>query len=92
MPKTPECKDMLEERGWTRRFIACEPRLSEAVKLYQESGFDVLLVNLASEEKISGCTKIENHDTCRECYNDSEKQYRIIYTRTKSSPLPKKKY
>ena len=29
--------------GWTRRFIACEPRLSESVELYESLGFEVLL-------------------------------------------------
>jgi ribosomal protein S18 acetylase RimI-like enzyme len=29
--------------GWERRFIATEPRLREAIELYEEIGFEVLL-------------------------------------------------
>ena len=71
----------LEASGWTRRFTACEPRLSETVELYRESGFEVLLVNLPSEKVGIGCKKNDEKYECRKCFEGTEEKYRIIYTR-----------
>lgn len=69
--------DELERRGWTRHFIACEPRLSEAVAMYREAGFEVHLEPLPAVGEEAGA----EGDSCRACYKGFEDQYRIIYTR-----------
>lgn len=66
--------------GWTRRFIACEPRLSEAVELYRETGFEVLLAELPEETGCEDCTE-DDEQGCRICYRGDEDRYRVIYTR-----------
>ena len=40
--------------GWERRFVASEPRLAEAVELYESIGFEVLLDPLPSDEEMKG--------------------------------------
>ena len=74
-------KNNPEAHGWTRRFIASEPRLSEAVQLYKESGFEVLLVNLPLKRTGDNCIKDPVEKECRECFNGVEEEYHIIYTR-----------
>jgi hypothetical protein len=59
----------MERNGWTRRFIASEPRLSEAVEMYREAGTEISEMKDASSEK------------CQECFKGFEDQYKIIYTR-----------
>ena len=46
-------EDELVAAGWERRFIACEPRLSEMVATYKEIGFEVLLEPLPSNINVS---------------------------------------
>ena len=43
-------EDELQQRGWTRQFVTDEPRLSEAVELYQEIGYEVHLEPTSFEE------------------------------------------
>jgi hypothetical protein len=64
-------EEELKNEGWEKRFIADEPRLSEAVALYEEIGFEVLLepVDTSSEE-------------CASCMTASD-SYKTIYTRRK---------
>jgi len=71
----------LADQGWEKRFVASEPRLSEAVELYESIGFEVLLEPLPDDEELqkdnceaSGCTACFEAD--RECF-------RIIFTRAK---------
>ena len=68
--------------GWERRFIACEPRLSEMVATYKEIGFEVLLEPLPSKEEMSqsGCEE----SGCTACFDADPERYRIIFTRQKS--------
>jgi len=68
--------------GWERRFIACEPRLSEMVAMYKEIGFEVLLEPLPSKEEMdqSGCEE----SGCTACFDADPERYRIIFTRQKS--------
>jgi hypothetical protein len=56
--------------GWQKRNIADEPRLSEAVELYESLGFDVRLepVDIESED-------------CTECMKTEPDRYKVIYTR-----------
>ena len=78
MTGSSEREDELIKKGWTRRFFANEPRLGEAVDLYQSMGYEVHLeplplVDCDSADKESG--------ECRACFEGFEDQYRIIYTR-----------
>lgn len=69
----------LRGQGWTRQFVANEPRLTEAIELYQATGHEVHLEPLATLGQIdpNGC------DDCTACFNGFEEQYRVIYTRPK---------
>ncbi|MEW5761536.1 MAG: hypothetical protein AB1779_12305 [Candidatus Thermoplasmatota archaeon] len=60
----------LKKEGWIKQFIACEPRLSEAVEIYKELGYEVRLepVDLESNE-------------CMECYKKEPEKYKTIYIR-----------
>jgi hypothetical protein len=58
--------------GWERRFIYDEPRLSEAVELYRELGFEVTLLPVAPDD-----------GRCTECMLQEPDRYRVIYTRAR---------
>jgi hypothetical protein len=66
--------DQLAAQGWTKRFTADEPRLSEAVEEYQELGFEVLVEPMDLQETTGECTS---------CLMVSPDRYRTIYTRRK---------
>jgi hypothetical protein len=85
MPNNLEYENNPEASGFTRRFIACEPRLSEAIELYKESGFEVLLVSLPPKKTAHDCVKEQEKEECLECFNGIEEKYRIIYTRPEST-------
>ena len=74
---TDPSPDRLAEEGWTRQFVADEPRLREAAAAYEEAGFEVRLEPLPPE---SECGE------CRACFDGSEDRYRIIYTRPRNNP------
>ena len=74
----------LEREGWTRQFIANEPRLSEAVELYRETGLEVHLEPLPEEPECNSCSDEGEGEECRICFAGVEDQYRIIFTR----PIP----
>jgi hypothetical protein len=76
-------EEQLLAEGWERRFIANEPRLAEAVQLYQEIGFDVLLEPLPTDEELKGAGCEESG--CTECFDVDRERYRIIYTRVKEN-------
>jgi hypothetical protein len=65
-------EEELLAQGWTRQFVADEPRLSEAVELYKSLGMEVLLEHLPAEAE---------EGECRGCLEVTPEQYRIIYTR-----------
>ena len=69
--------------GWERRFVASEPRLAEAVELYESIGFEVLLDPLPSDEEMKGGGCEENG--CTACFDLDRERYRIIYTRAKQA-------
>lgn len=71
----------LTDAGWERRFVASEPRLAEAVELYESIGFEVLLDPLPSEEEMKGGGCEEKG--CTACFDVDRERYRIIYTRAK---------
>lgn len=66
------------EAGWTRRFTAEEPRLSEMKQLYESMGMEVLL-----EPGTLG-----EDDDCRRCFEaeDFEDRYTTLYTRGEAEP------
>jgi hypothetical protein len=70
----------LIREGWTRRFVASEPRLSEAVELYRSMGYEVYLEPLP----VVDCTSAdEESGECRACFKGFEDRYKTIYTRSK---------
>lgn len=75
--------DLLTQEGWDRKFIAGEPRLSEAVALYKEAGFEVRLEPLPKKSECTTCAGVEEEEPgeCRGCFEGVEDQYKIIYTR-----------
>ena len=78
----------LEIEGWTRQFVASEPRLSEAVDMYQELGFEVLLEPLPKEPECGTCGGTEEQGECRACFEGFEDRYKIIYTRPLKGRTP----
>jgi hypothetical protein len=71
----------LEKEGWNMRFVAGEPRLSEAVELYRESGFEVLLEPVPGGKQCGDCAGEEAGGECRACFDGFEDHYKIIFTR-----------
>jgi hypothetical protein len=69
----------LIEEGWTRRFTADEPRLSEMKEFYESLGLEVLVTSGTPEEG----------QECAECFDilEFEERYRTIYTRDKADPV-----
>jgi hypothetical protein len=76
-------REELEKKGWTKRFTAGEPRLSEAVEEYQELGFEVLLEPFDPQER---------NGECASCLLTGNHRYETIYTRPKMSPKVLEKY
>ncbi len=75
-------EEELIKAGWERRFIACEPRLSEMVEMYREIGFEVHLEPLPAKEELeaegtSGCKE----SGCTACFDADPERYRIIFTK-----------
>ena len=64
-------EDPLEKEGWQRRSILDEPRLSEAVKMYEELGFEVLVTEFDSEL----------FDAPEGCFDCVDGQLKVVYTR-----------
>ena len=65
----------LEAQGWTACFVADEPRLSEAVELYESLGLEVHLEPLRPDS-----------DECTTCLENSLDRCKMIYTRGSSQP------
>jgi hypothetical protein len=80
MGESPKREDELIKEGWTRRFVANEPRLSESVELYRSMGYEVRLEPLPPVDYDSAD---EESGECRACFKGFEDQYKIIYTRPK---------
>lgn len=72
----------LIDAGWEKRFIACEPRLSEMVDMYREIGFEVHLEPLPTKEELEGdaCGVCEEK-ACTVCYEAETQKYRTIFTK-----------
>ncbi len=69
--------------GWERRFIATGPRLQEAVDLYHEIGFDVLLEPLPTGEELKDARCDESG--CTACFETDRERFKIIYTRMRKA-------
>jgi hypothetical protein len=69
--------------GWKKQFVASEPRLSEAVQMYEETGFEVMLEPFPVKPGCSTPSGAKDKDggECRACFEGSEHKYKIIYTR-----------
>jgi hypothetical protein len=65
-------EEELLAQGWTRQFVANEPRLSEAVEVYRSLGLEVHLEPLPAQAQ---------EGECRTCLDVAPEQFRIIYTR-----------
>ena len=75
-------EEELIKAGWERRFVACEPRLSEMVEMYQEIGFEVHLEPLPAKEELEAEGKSACEDSgCTACFDVDRDRYRIIFTR-----------
>ena len=75
-------EDELIKAGWERRFIACEPRLSEMVEMYEEIGLKVHLEPLpAKEEMETEGTNACADSGCTVCFDLDRERYRIIFTK-----------
>jgi hypothetical protein len=61
----------LEKEGWEMRSVLDEPRLSEAVELYKELGFEV---------KVLPFVPAEFPGECAECMKGACDRYKVIYT------------
>lgn len=62
-------------QGWTRQFMADEPRLGEAVAVYQELGFEVHLEEVDPAACAAGA--------CTVCFQEpaAARRFRVIFTR-----------
>lgn len=74
--------EILEGDGWTRQFVANEPRLSEAVALYEETGHEVHLEPVPAKDQTADLLPIMGSQ-CTTCFEGAEDQYKIIFTRPK---------
>ena len=67
-----EKEEELKKKGWTRQFVTDEPRLSEAVELYREIGYEVHLEDATMDEL---------NQMCVNCLPADCDKYKIIYIR-----------
>ncbi len=82
MEKQESIFDKLQREGWKRQFVANEPRLSEAVELYKQSGFEVHLESVPRSKGLPDCQKEGMIGSeCTVCFDGQEEQYKIIFTR-----------
>jgi hypothetical protein len=74
-------EEELVGEGWEKRFVACEPRLSEAAELYESIGFEVLREPLFNKDDLmkQDCEA----SGCAVCFEADKERYRIIFTRKK---------
>lgn len=72
----------LISEGWEKRFVSCEPRLSEMAALYKSLGLEVLLEPLPPKEEPDSGTCGANG--CSVCFDEDRERYRVIFTRPKT--------
>lgn len=66
-------KDGLEQDGFERRGVYEEPRLTEIVQMYEEAGFEVVVLDY----------KAGGGEHCNACLDDvdAKNRYKVVYTR-----------
>ncbi|NIQ40250.1 MAG: hypothetical protein GTN81_16950 [Proteobacteria bacterium] len=65
-PRKPSTREEdLRRKGWTRQFVTSEPRLSEAVELYERTGFEVHLEAVTRRAEL----EMEGSDGCTACFD-----------------------
>jgi hypothetical protein len=65
-------EEQLLAQGWTRQFNTDEPRLSEAVEMYEQMGLEVHLEPVVIDPE---------SETCQMCYEQDCQRYQTIWTR-----------
>jgi hypothetical protein len=66
-------EDELVAQGWTRQFNTDEPRLTEAVEMYQQMGLEVHLEPVVIDP---------NSEACQMCFEQDCGRYKTIWTRS----------
>ena len=69
-------EEQLKREGWMRQFTTDEPRLSEAVELYQSLGFEVHLEPVVLNEE---------NELCKTCIQVDCQKYKTVYIRRKTA-------
>ncbi len=80
--------EALNRRGWQRRFTATEPRLSEAIKLYEDLGFDVHLEPVPQQETAREDLLKGEMSKCGICFHTPQAHYVIFTKPTDDSDHP----
>jgi hypothetical protein len=68
-------QEALRRQGWERQVTYDEPRLSQIVEMYVESGFEVLLEPF---------DPLSEPGQCSHCMRESPERFKTIYTRSLS--------
>jgi hypothetical protein len=61
---------------WERRSIIDIDRVSEQVEMYEEIGFEVMVIDVNPEHL--------PEEYCKECFMANPEKYKILYTRKKN--------
>ncbi len=69
-------EEELKRHGWARQFVTDEPRLSEAVELYESLGYEVRLEPTSFEEV---------NQICKNCLESDCDKYKTIYIKRRSN-------
>lgn len=67
-------RENLESEGWELQSVLSEPRLSEAVELYERIGYEVKVLPFDPNEECTECT---------ECFKECMDTIFVVYTRRK---------
>jgi hypothetical protein len=60
-----------QKKGWTKRGVYDEPRLTEVLSMYEEIGFIVKIEPYSSDIEV----------TCNECVKQNPEKYKVLYTK-----------
>ncbi|MBI5441368.1 MAG: hypothetical protein HY900_09180 [Deltaproteobacteria bacterium] len=73
--------EKLASEGWQRQSVLSEPRLSEAVELYESLGFEVRLVPVLDEGAAEG-----QGGACVSCFgaDGDPGRFQVVYTRPRT--------
>jgi hypothetical protein len=72
--KRMTCEEELLAQGWTRQFTTDEPRLGEAVEMYEQMGLEVLREAVVIDP---------DSEACQMCFEEDCDRYKTIWTRPK---------